>query len=203
VNVCPFCAEQIQAVTLWESEHYRVFADEYPRCVGHVLLITKTHVVGHADAPPTWLHELAQVQEHVTRFLQDTFGAASFWEHGGGDKEVPHAHLHGVPVDMVLGSTWLNSGRARRVDGWPAVQRYRQDMGAYVYAAGRAGAYLVLDEPGVLHEVRHQFVRQLGSALDAQGGLHRHGPEVVARTRELWRDWAQAGATMNERCTNG
>ena len=180
---------RIQALTLWESEHYRVFADEYPRCVGHLLLTTKEHLISHVDAPTNWFRELSDAQEHVRGFLLDTFGRASFWEHGGADKEVPHAHLHGVPVDVVLGPEWVDNRRARPIDGWLDVRSHREQTGNYAYGAGREGAYLVLDEPAVLKEVRRQFVSQLGTALEPGGGLRRHGPDVVRRTRELWHGW--------------
>ena len=71
------------------------------------------------------------------------------------------------------------------------MRRHREEVGNYVYAAGRERAYLVLDEPRVLQEVRRQFVSQLGIALEPGGGLLRHGHDVVKRTRELWRSWAR------------
>ncbi len=179
---CVFCSARIEHVTLWQSEHYRVFADEYPRCVGHVLLISKAHLLGHMDAPVEWLGEFSAAQDHARRFLLENFGCASFWEHGGADKEVSHAHLHGVPVEIVLGPEWIDDQRARRVDGWLDVRMHHQRAGAYVYLAGREGTYVVLNEPAVLGEVRRQFVRQLGSVLDPGGGLGRHGPDVVERT---------------------
>jgi diadenosine tetraphosphate (Ap4A) HIT family hydrolase len=190
VEGCVFCTPRIAALALWESEHYRVFADEYPRCVGHVLLTTQAHVVGHMDAPLEWIGELTAAQDHVRRFLMETFGHASFWEHGGVDKEVPHAHLHGVPVDVVLAREWFDGQRALKVEGWHDVRTHHLEAGSYVYAAGRAGAYLVLDEPAVLQEVRRQFVTQVGTVLEPGGGLRRHGPDMVERTRELWRAWS-------------
>jgi diadenosine tetraphosphate (Ap4A) HIT family hydrolase len=189
VHACAFCTSRIAALALWESEHYRVFADEYPRCVGHVLLTTKPHYVGHMDAPAAWLDELLVAQDHVRRFLEETFGNASFWEHGGPDKEVPHAHLHAVPVGLVLPSEYLGQ-RALRIEGWRDVRRHHQQAGSYVCAAGREGAYLVLDEVAVLQEVRRQFVSQLKTTLTPTGGLQRLGPDVVERTKALWRSWA-------------
>jgi diadenosine tetraphosphate (Ap4A) HIT family hydrolase len=178
-------------LALWSSEHYRLVADEYPRCVGHVLLITKAHLVGHMDAPGEWLAELSHAQEYVRRFLIDTFGEAGFWEHGGPAKEVPHAHLHGLPVDIVLGAEWPEQGRVQRISDWSDVGTHHRETGNYVYAAGSDGAYLVLDEPGVLAEIRRQFVRKLGLALDPGGGLRRLGPDAVNHTREHWYSWVQ------------
>jgi hypothetical protein len=155
-----------------------------------VLLISKAHFVGHMDAPSERLGEFVSAQEQVQRFLLETFGSASFWEHGGADKEVPHAHLHGVPVDMILGPEWLDGRRARSVDGWHDIRSHYQHAGSYVYAAGSEGAYVVLDEPAVLQEVRRQFTSQLRIPADSAGGLRREGSEVVERTRQLWRDWA-------------
>jgi len=189
----------MEQLTLWESARYRVFADEFPRCVGHVLLVSKAHLLGHMDAPIEWLPEFMAAQTLVRRFLVDTFGRASFWEHGGPDKEVGHAHLHGTPVDFVLDAGWFDRGQARHVNGWPDVREHRERTGEYVYAAGPAGAYLVLDEPAVLVEVRRQFVEQVGTQTDARGGLLRLGPEAVDRTRALWGKWANVSGARARR----
>ena len=45
----------MEQLTFWESPRYRVFADEFPRCVGHELLVSKAHLLGHMDAPNEWL----------------------------------------------------------------------------------------------------------------------------------------------------
>jgi diadenosine tetraphosphate (Ap4A) HIT family hydrolase len=191
VDGCAFCSARLERLRLWESPHYHVLADEYPRCVGHVLLLSKPHLMGHMDAPAAWLPELCEAQRQVRRFLLDTFGEAGFWEHGGPDKEVPHAHLHGVPVDVRFGPAWVAGGQVQPVAGWPAVWAHHERTGAYVYAAGSDGAYLVHDEPAVLVEVRRLVVqRRGGETLDAAGGLRRLGPEAVTATRALWRAWA-------------
>jgi len=145
-----------------------------------VLLITRPHLVSHMDAPLEWLDELDDAQALVRQFLVDTFGRAGFWERGGPDKEVGHAHLHGAPVDLAL-------EHVRPVRGWSEVREQRD----YVYASGSAGACLVLDYPAALAEVRRQFVAQTGARQDGNGPLLRLGPEMVDRTRALWKAWAR------------
>jgi hypothetical protein len=39
-----------------------------------------------------------------------TFGAASFGENGFVDKEVPHAHLHAMPVRVPVSREWVTDG---------------------------------------------------------------------------------------------
>jgi diadenosine tetraphosphate (Ap4A) HIT family hydrolase len=76
--------------------------DEHPRCTGHLLVLSKAHLLDHADAPTEWWRELASTQVLVRRFLLETFGRCFFWENGGPRKEVAHAHLHAVPLALSI-----------------------------------------------------------------------------------------------------
>ena len=111
----------MQQITLWETLHYRIIADEFPRCVGHVLLLAKEHFPAHAAVPIAHEEEFDLARAHMRRFLQDRFGAATFVEHGGGSRHyVPHAHLHGYPfaADVPLHLREPGGTGIRPIAGW-------------------------------------------------------------------------------------
>lgn len=181
---CPFCyPDQV----LWESEHYRILPDAFPRCAGHVLLVTRAHLASHMHAPAEWLPELRAAQERVRMFLRNRFGAAAFFENGGSRQQVPHAHLHGFPFRPQVRRKWLREGKVARIDGWEDARREKEAAGHYFYLETDEGCYLVRRYGFVMKRIKGQLVAQTEAAFDPETGrLARGGPEMVRRTRELW-----------------
>lgn len=183
---CPFCEP---SETLWESERYRVLTDAYPRCTGHVLLITKEHLASHMHAPEAWLPEFRAAEERVRQFLIDRFGAATFYENGGARQMVQHAHLHGLPFRPHIKRKWLESGKLERIQGWEDARREKEREGHYFYLETEEGCFLLRRYKAMMDRVRKQLVGQTEAALDPKTGkMLRGGPEMVARTVALWRD---------------
>ncbi|HTE20854.1 MAG TPA: HIT domain-containing protein [Armatimonadota bacterium] len=191
---CAFCRPGIAARALWESEHYRVLADEYPRCAGHVLLVTKEHCSSHMHAPAEWMPEFRAAHERVRQFLLHTSGKAAFYENGGARQEVPHAHLHGLPFDPNIPAAWVREGSAELIGGWDAARREQEQAGYYFYLETGESIYLVRRYKYVLKRVRAQLLEQTEARLEpSTGKMARGGAEMVERTRELWRRWSSAG----------
>ena len=189
---CAFCREGSRAHALWESEHYRVLADEYPRCAGHVLLVTKAHLASHMHAPAAWMGEFEAAQERVRAFLLNTFNSAAFYENGGKRQEVPHAHLHGLPFSPQVPADWLEAGFVERISGWQDARREREQAGHYFYLETREDRCLVRRYKYVLKRVRAQLVGQTEARVEAETGkMTRGGADMVNRTRELWRRWSR------------
>jgi diadenosine tetraphosphate (Ap4A) HIT family hydrolase len=189
-TVCPFCRPGLSRLALWAGEHYLIIPDEHPRCAGHLLVLTREHVIDHADAPTAWLQELEATQDKVRRFLLETFGRYSFWENGGQRKEVPHAHLHGIPVELSIDLTRFE-GRVREVSAWDDLRREVVGVERYAYAETGRGRYFIPEDQywPVLDLVRRQTAAQTEGQL-TDDALVRYGPEVVARTQALWSAWA-------------
>jgi diadenosine tetraphosphate (Ap4A) HIT family hydrolase len=189
---CPFCVRD-PALVLWESAHYCVLADAFPRTAGHVLLVTKDHLASHMHAPAAWTAELGAAQAVVRRFLLEVFGTATFLENGAARQEVPHAHLHAVPFAAHVPPGWVSSGIVRRVGDWEAVRRECERCGAYMLLETAEGRYLLADDADygrLLYLVRKQIVDQTPAEFDpAAGELLRGGPGMVAHTVGLWQTW--------------
>jgi len=136
---CPFCPPTFSAHTLWENDCYRIIADQYPRCTGHLLIISKPHYPCHMHAPSHHMTEFEAAQQHARRFLYDVFGKASFMENGNIHQEVRHAHLHSVPITLLLPEFWLDEGLVQSISDWPAVRQQYEKAGHYTYIETGAG----------------------------------------------------------------
>jgi len=193
-EACAFCRPEIERQALWESEKYRLLADEHPRCAGHVLLVTRSHLSSHMHAPAAWMPEFEAAQARVRRFLHETFGSAAFYENGGRRQEVLHAHLHGLPFRPEIPAEWLEQGHVRRIDGWLEARKECERAGFYFYLETGHDRFLIPDGSykRVLRHFRGQLIGQTEASLDVQTGkMARGGPEMVARTAERWGEWSE------------
>ncbi len=188
---CAFCRPGFADTVLWESEHYRIVPDGFPRCAGHVLLVTKEHMPSHMHAPAKWLPEFEEAQHQLRRFLHIHFGRAAFYENGARRQEVPHAHLHGLPFDPVIPDEWIQGEALEPVESWAGVRQERKRRGFYFYLETDRGRFLVRSYQYIMRGVRDQLVGQTEARLDPETSkMLRGGPEIVARTRELWENWS-------------
>lgn len=166
--------------------------DRYPRCAGHVLLVTKEHLASHMHAPAAWQAEFEAAQERVRRFLLETFGHAAFYENGGARQEVPHAHLHGLPFSPHVKQKWLETEKLERIQDWKDARREKEAAGHYFYLETVEGRFLIRRYRFVLTRVRNQLLDRTEASLDpVTGKMRRGGPDMVARTRELWQSWSR------------
>lgn len=190
VTGCAFCQEIPERSALWEGEQYVILADEYPRCAGHVLLVTRTHLASQMHAPLAWMPEFVVAQNLVRSFLRETFGHATFYENGGARQEVPHAHLHGLPFRPEIPAVWTTDGWIEPIAGWDDARRERERAGHYFYLETDEGRWLVRRYGKVLNGVRGQLIGQTEASLDPETGkMMRGGAEMVAETAALWNAW--------------
>jgi diadenosine tetraphosphate (Ap4A) HIT family hydrolase len=190
---CAFCNPGLAELALWESEHYRIVADKFPRCTGHVLLVTKDHYASHMHAPESWMPEFETAQERMRGFLVASFGKAAFFENGAARQEVPHAHLHGLPYAASAPKEFLENGFLRPISSWHDARRERERAGYYFYLEGAPGRYLLADHAyrAVLLNLKDQMLSQADAQTDpATGHLIRGGPEMIEETVRMWRTWS-------------
>jgi diadenosine tetraphosphate (Ap4A) HIT family hydrolase len=185
---CAFCQASVAPPALWESEHYCIIPDAFPRCAGHVLLITKYHFASHMHAPADGMPEFLAAEERMRSFLLRAFGKATFYENGGARQVVPHAHLHGLPFHPAIKPKWLEKGYLDAIGSWEDARRECEAVGHYFYLETPDGRYLIRRYKKVLDAVRDQLVGQTEARVQPDTGkMIRGGAEMVARTRELWR----------------
>jgi diadenosine tetraphosphate (Ap4A) HIT family hydrolase len=193
---CPFCHPDIKTNFLWENAAYSIIADQYPLCVGHILLISKTHHPSHMHAPIGQLNELEAAQVQARQFLRDHFGKVSFYENGNTiHQEVPHAHLHAVPFTVSIPADWLEQGLLQRAANWQAIWQECERAGHYTYFETDAGQFVLQNDDQyelLLNMLRHQLATQTGAEIDrSTGEMKRGSAEMVTRTIQCWQAWAQ------------
>lgn len=167
-----------------------MLADRFPRCVGHVLLITRDHCPSHMSVKRARLGEFQAGVNLVSRFLHDCFGRAAFYENGGKRQEVPHAHLHGLPFEPQIDEQWVREGWLSPTDDWRGARKEWKRRGHYFYVATGGRGYLIHKYRKSLDAIRRQLVDQTEARFDPdRRHMLRGGPETVCATQELWRRW--------------
>ncbi len=167
-----------------------MLADRFPRCVGHVLLITRDHCPSHMSVKRDRLGEFQAGVNLVSRFLHHCFGSAAFYENGGKRQDVPHAHLHGLPFEPRIEECWVSAGWLTPTDNWRGARREWKEQGHYFYVETGGQGYLIRKYRKSLGAIRRQLVEQTGARVDPnRQRMLRCGPETVRETQELWRQW--------------
>jgi histidine triad (HIT) family protein len=93
-------AGEIPAHRLAEDDRFLAFLDVRPIRPGHALVIPKDEIDHFFDLPDDMLGELMVFAKPVANAIRQTTGAARVGCAVLG-VEVPHAHLHLVPIDGV------------------------------------------------------------------------------------------------------
>ncbi len=192
---CPFCEPNITAPILWENEYYRISPDEYPRCTGHLLVISKAHQHKHMSVPLARLPILEHAKHQAYRFLSDVFGKASFLENGENYQEILHAHLHCLPIAPSITKTSI----LHQIKSLDEVWFEYEKVGNYCYLETATGRFIVSQNSEyvtLLAEIRTQITKQTNAQVDrSTGGLLRGRPQMVKETVQLWKEWCQKTET--------
>jgi histidine triad (HIT) family protein len=106
-------AGEIPAHRLREDDRFLAFLDVRPIRPGHALVIPKEEIDHFFDLPDDLLAELMVFAKPVANAIRSVTGAARVGCAVVG-VEVPHAHLHLIPVDAVGD---LDFRKAREADG--------------------------------------------------------------------------------------
>ena len=93
-------AREIPAHILLEDDEFLAFLDVRPIREGHTLVIPKTEIEDVFDLPDPLLEGLLPFARPVAKAIQEVTGAQRVGMAVIG-LEVPHAHLHLVPIDEV------------------------------------------------------------------------------------------------------
>lgn len=91
-------AREIPAHILREDSEFLAFLDVRPIRAGHTLVITKTEISDLFDLPDSLLSGLLPFAKPVARAIQEVTQAKRVGAVVLG-LEVPHAHMHLIPID--------------------------------------------------------------------------------------------------------
>jgi histidine triad (HIT) family protein len=108
-------AGEIPSYKIAESEKFFAFLDIFPIQKGHTLVIPKIEVDKIFDVPDDYLAELLVFAKPIAKSIENSFACdrVSMFTVG---LEVPHAHVHLVPInrtsDMNISSSKLKLSEA-------------------------------------------------------------------------------------------
>jgi len=117
-------AREIPAHILREDDAYLAFLDVRPIREGHTLVISKTEVDDVFDLPEQVLGGLMPFARPVAQAIQRVTGATRIGVAVLG-LEVPHAHIHLVPIDKLYDLDFRRATSADDADLAATAERIR------------------------------------------------------------------------------
>lgn len=100
---------EIPSYKIAENDHFFAFLDIFPLQDGHVLVVPKLEVDNFFDLPDKYLSEMLLFSRPIAKAIEKAFECNRCGMAVVG-LEVPHAHLHLVPIN---GADDLNFTRAK------------------------------------------------------------------------------------------
>jgi len=101
---CIFCKivrNEIEAVTIYEDEEFKVFLDAFPATKGHVLIIPKEHVANIFELEEEKAGRLFRIATKVAKTLKEELDieGLNLVQNNGemAGQTVFHFHLHLIP----------------------------------------------------------------------------------------------------------
>jgi len=91
-------AGEIPAYTIAENDRFYAFLDIFPLREGHTLIVPKIEVDKFFDMPEEYLSGMLVFAQPIARAIEKAFDCNRCGLSVVG-LEVPHAHLHLVPID--------------------------------------------------------------------------------------------------------
>ena len=93
-------AGQIPSYKIAENEKFFAFLDIFPLTDGHVLVIPKIEIDKFFDVPDEYLAEMLLFAKPIAKAIEKSFKCNRCGMAVVG-LEVPHAHLHLVPINNI------------------------------------------------------------------------------------------------------
>ena len=121
-------AGEIPAHRLREDDRFLAFLDVRPIRPGHALVIPKEEIDHFFDLPDDLLGDLMVFAKPVANAIRAVTGAARVGCAVVG-VEVPHAHLHLIPVDGVGDVDFRKASEADQEDLAAMAERIRAQLG--------------------------------------------------------------------------
>lgn len=93
-------AGEIPSYKIAENENFYAFLDIFPLAKGHVLIVPKTETDKFFDLSENYLSEILLFAQPIAKAIEQSFPCNRCGISVIG-LEVPHAHLHLVPINSV------------------------------------------------------------------------------------------------------
>jgi histidine triad (HIT) family protein len=128
-------AGEIPSYKIAENDRFIAFLDIFPLREGHTLIVPKVEIDKFFDLPNDYLSEMLLFARPVANAIEDAFACNRCGISVVG-LEVPHAHLHLVPIDsaddlnftrhkLQLGPAELKAAQERILEHLPTSKQWR------------------------------------------------------------------------------
>jgi histidine triad (HIT) family protein len=113
---------QIPSYKIAESDKFFAFLDIFPVQKGHTLVIPKVEVDKIFDVPDDYLAEMLVFAKPIAKSIEKSFSCnrVSMFTVG---LEVPHAHVHLVPINRTQDMNIMNSKLKLSEDEFKEIQQ--------------------------------------------------------------------------------
>jgi len=101
-------AGEIPSYKIAENEKFFAFLDIFPLREGHILVIPKNETDNLFDLPDEYLSEMLVFAKPIAKAIEKTFNCNRCGITVIG-LEVPHAHIHLIPINSVEDMNFSNS----------------------------------------------------------------------------------------------
>ena len=106
---------EIPCFKIAESEQFIAFLDVFRLREGHVLVVPKVEVDKIFDLPDSYLQEMLVFAKPIAKAIEKTFPCARCGVEVIG-LEVPHAHMHLIPINTSNDLNFAQPGKVRVAD---------------------------------------------------------------------------------------
>lgn len=115
-------AGEIPSYKIAEDEYFFAFLDIFPLREGHVLVVPKTETDNLFDLPQEYLSKLLVFAQPVAKAIEKSFNCNRCGISVVG-LEVPHAHLHLIPVNSANDLNFTQPKLKLKDDQFQAIQK--------------------------------------------------------------------------------
>ncbi|HTB52144.1 MAG TPA: HIT family protein [Ferruginibacter sp.] len=115
-------AGEIPSYKISENEKFFAFLDIFPLVKGHVLVVPKVEVDKLFDVPDTYLAELLLFAKPIAHAIERSFDCNRCGVSVIG-LEVPHAHIHLMPINSANDINFTNDKLKLSVDELKVIQQ--------------------------------------------------------------------------------
>jgi histidine triad (HIT) family protein len=122
---------EIPSYKIAENEKFYAFLDIFPLQEGHTLIVPKIEIDKFFDVPDTYLSELMQFAKPIAKAIESSFSCNRVSMVTVG-LEVPHAHLHLIPINSAEDINFANAKLALSKEEFAQIQnRIVAKLGKY------------------------------------------------------------------------
>ncbi|MBF0533280.1 MAG: HIT family protein [Candidatus Omnitrophica bacterium] len=118
---------ELPCYKIYEDELFFAFLDIKPIRIGHTLLVPKQEIDYYFDLKPQILADLTVVSQKIAVAIKQIVPCRKIGVAVCGI-EVPHAHLHLIPVDKVADMNFANAAPAKAEDLASIAEKIRQKL---------------------------------------------------------------------------